>query len=99
MHPVADTQDRRPHLEHHLIDDTGVFVINRLMTAGEDDAIGFEAEDLLHRDVKGVDLAVGPRLPHPPGYELGVLRAEIKYQDPLVMNMGGHACISLIYCY
>ena len=51
-----------------------------------------ELADPLGRDVVPDDLAVDLLLPHPPGDQLGVLRAEIQHQD-LFVGKPAHASL------
>ena len=47
-----------------------------------------------------MDLTVDPALPDPPGYELGVLGAEVQDQDPIAVGIlsGGSPHISSAGC-
>ena len=48
--------------------------------AGEDDPLRGQLADPLGRDVVADDLAIDVLLPHPPGDQLRILRAEVEHQ-------------------
>ena len=92
LHAVADPEHRHPELEHRVRSAVARRLVDRFGAAGEDDALRREGAEPLRVDVERVDLGVHVRLAHPPGDELGVLRAEIEDDDPVGMDVGrgGH---------
>ena len=59
------------------------------MASRQDDALRAEAAHELVADIVRMDLAIDLGLAHPPGDELGVLRAEVQDEDPVVAFHGG----------
>ena len=60
------------------------------MAAREDDARDGELAHEGVGDVAGVDLAIHLRFAHATRDELGVLGAEVEYQDPLMLTRPGN---------
>ncbi len=58
--------------------------------AGKNHAPGRKRADERLRRIKRMDFAVHARLPHPAGDELGVLRAEVDYQQLLTVQVAGN---------
>ena len=75
---VADAENGNSQLEDFARRARSLRERHRLRSAGEDHAARRELPDLLGRRVVGMDLAVDAGLAHPPGDELGVLRAEVE---------------------
>ncbi len=84
LHAVADTQDRYAQFEDGLRGAIGLFFINRIRSAGEDDADRIEFADESFGNVVGVELAIDLLLAYAAGDQLRVLRPEIEDQDLLV---------------
>ncbi len=91
LHAVADAEHRHAQSEHRLRRPRRLLGGDRLRPAGEDHAPGSELADGRVVHVPGVDLAVDPRLAHPPGNQLGVLGTEVEDQDPVLVDVGAHA--------
>ena len=84
LHAVADAQHGQAEAEDFRIALRRARLVDAGRPAGEDDALGGQLADPLGRDVVPDDLAVDVLLPHPPGDQLGVLRAEIQHQHLFV---------------
>ena len=80
---VADAQDRHPQGEHPRVRLGRIRQIDAVGPAGEDDADGIEAADLLQGHVVGVQLTIDLLLPDAPGDQLVILSTEIKDQNSL----------------
>lgn len=81
LEAVAHAEDRDTGLEQRAVETGGVFGVDRRGTAGEDDRLRVLGEHLRHRHGGRHDLAVDPGLSDPAGDELGVLCAEVDYED------------------
>ena len=92
LHAVADTEHRHSELEYRVRGAVAGRLVDRFGAAGEDDALRGEGAEPFRVDVERVDLGVHARLAHPPGDELGVLRAEVEDDDPVGVDVGrgGH---------
>src|SRR5512140_2751126 len=88
LHAVTNAKDGDSEFEHGLRGPRRVAFGHRGRPAGKNDPARPELAYEILADIAGVKLAVDPRLPHASGNELGVLRAEIEYQD-LVMHGSG----------
>ena len=78
LHPVADAQDRDAQVQNGRIEFGSPGIVNTGGTATEDDPLGSQFSDAGGCQVVADQAAKHPVLPHAPGDELGVLRAEIK---------------------
>ena len=85
---IADAEDRQVQLEDLLRGARRLGAGHRGRAAGEDDGAGAEVADALGRRVEGQDLAVDAALAHPPGDELGYLRAEVEDENPIRHGAG-----------
>ena len=88
LHAVADAKHRHPKLEHRIRRTVARRLVDRFGAPGEDDALRREGAEPFRVDVERVNLGVHVRLAHPPGDELGVLRAEVEDDDPIGMDVG-----------
>ena len=81
VHAVADPEDREAAVEDARVDLRRVGVVHARRPAGEDHPDDPALDQLVSRHVVGEDLAVHPRLAHPPGDELDVLPAVVQHRD------------------
>ncbi len=68
---VADAEHRHAGLEDRLRRARGSLVGHRGRAAGEDHRFGLEGREGAFGGLERRDLAIDPRLAHPPGDELG----------------------------
>ncbi len=86
VHPVADPEHRQATVEDRRVDRRGAGVVDAHRAAGEDHALHAAVGERGRGDVMGNDLAVDPRLAHPPGDELGVLAPVVEDRDRLAVH-------------
>ena len=89
---VADAQDGDAQFKEGGVHVGGGIVIDAVGAAGEDEADGGQAADLLQGQGVGLDLAVHPALTDPAGDELVILAAEVQNDDSL-MGQGGSSFV------
>ena len=87
LHAIADTKHRDSQIKDGLCNARRLAICYGLRTAGEDNPLGSELPDKIFRRIKWMNLTVDPTLAHTSGYELGILRAEVNDQQPLIMNI------------
>ena len=80
---VADAEDRHAQSKQAGIDLRRVRQIHAVRPAGENDADGIKAPDLLKRHIVGMQLAIDLLLTHAAGDQLVVLPAEVEDQNLL----------------
>ena len=85
---VADAENGDAQFKEGGVHVGGGVVIDAVGAAGEDEADGGQAADLLQGQGVGLDLAVHPALTDPAGDELVILAAEVQNDDSL-MGQGG----------
>ena len=83
LHPIADAEHRHPRLEHTLRNPRRLGRGGGLRPAGQHDATRPSLGQVRCRGIPRHDLAIDAGFTHPPGDELGGLRAEIQYQQAL----------------
>ena len=88
---VADGEYGEARVEEMLRRARTVVPHHRGGAAGEDDALRLEPFERLVRPVERRDLAIHPRLAHPPRDQLGHLAAEIDDKDGVGMRRHGRA--------
>ena len=81
LHAVADAEDGDAEVEQGRVELRGVRLVHARRPAGEDDALRVELPDAIGREIAADDLTEDVQLPHPPGDELGELRAEVEDED------------------
>jgi hypothetical protein len=84
---IVIVQHGDAEFEHHLRRARRLFVRDGFGTAGQDDAGGFPLADIVVTDVPGMDLAEHTELAHAACDELGVLRPEVEYQNPVGVDI------------
>ncbi len=95
---IADAEHRNPGVEQHRVHLGGTGRVHRLRPTRKDHCGRIASKELLDREVPRHDLRIHVALAHPPGDELGVLRAEIHDQDRVMSGAGrgpaglGDAC-------
>ena len=82
---VADAQDRDAHFENPFIHAGGIFRIDTVGTAGQDDGLGILGFDLVQGVIVRNDFAVHTAFTNSSGNQLAVLCAEVNYQDNLML--------------
>ena len=90
LRAVADAEHRHAGLVHHRVDRRGPGDVDALGPAAQDQASRAASGQLLGRDRVRDDLAVDVGFAHPPGDELGVLRAEVDDEDRADLAGAGH---------
>ena len=84
LHPVADAQHGQAEAEDFRVALRRARLVHAGRPAGKDHSLRGQFANPLGGDVVPNDLAVDVLLPHPPGDQLGILRAEIQHQDLFV---------------
>src|ERR1017187_8974182 len=90
LQAVADAQDGNAQIEEFRIAGRRPRFVNAGRPAREDDAASLQPAYPLGGDVGADELAEDVLLAHPPGNELGVLRAEVEDQDVFVVRHLAH---------
>ena len=88
LHAIADSENRHAEREHLGRRFRTFRRVYRLGAARQDHGFWGEAPEFRRIDVVRVDFRVHAEFAHPPRDQLGVLGAEIEYQDPVRMNVG-----------
>jgi hypothetical protein len=81
LHAVANAQHRHTEFEHDLRCARCLVFINRIGSAGQNDAAGCESANIGFRHVPRMQLAVHMRFTHATRDQLGILRTEIEDED------------------
>ena len=82
---IADAQNRDAHFENALIHTGGIFRIDTVGTAGQDDGLGILGFDLVQGIIVRNDFAVHTAFTNSSGNQLAVLCAEVNNQDNLML--------------
>ena len=84
LHAIADAQHGQAEVEDFRVAPRRARLVDAGRPAGQDQPLGGQLANPFGRQVVPHNFAVNLLLPHPPGDQLGVLRAEIQHQDLLV---------------
>ena len=96
LHAVADAQDGDAKIKESGVAMRGARRVNAGGSAGEDQALGMQFSDAGRRQVVAHDLAEDVLLAHPPGDQLGVLRAEVEDEDTFTFGLSWHHGLLLL---
>src|SRR5213075_3233865 len=88
LHAVANPEHGNPQQKNPLVALGGSRLVNARGPAGENEPLRCMFLNLFRGDVVPDDFAVDVVLPDAAGDELGVLSAEVEYQNALVGNAG-----------
>src|SRR5688572_4243336 len=100
LKPITDSQKREvDRLQQFRIGAWCAVLVNGKRTAGKDDAFRLARDDSFDRSVERQDLAIYARLSNSPGYQLGVLRSKVQYDDSFVLiKRGQKENLGLAFC-
>ncbi len=84
LHAVANPEHRNTQIEHDLRCFRRLILINRIRSAGEDDACRLKGTNIRLAHVPRMQFAIDVSLAHAAGDKLGVLGTEIEDEDFLM---------------
>ncbi len=87
LHSITYSKDWDTQIQDLVLNYGGIIVMDTRRTAGQYDSTGMECLYIFQAHIEGVNLTIDLTHPDPPGNQLSVLRAEVQYEDLLMMDV------------
>src|SRR6266487_4377147 len=78
LHAITNPKNRKSRFEDEILHVRRVLLIYRFGSAGEDESLRRDGEDLFHRGIPGEQFAIDLRFTHTSCNDLRILRTEIE---------------------